>query len=677
MSETSGEQYWAFISYSSRDGLTAEWFHRRLENYVVPRKFRKKRVSNGRTLDRYLRPVFRDRAELSGSSNLGPAITEALTRSDYLIVLCSPNAARSKWVEQEILTFQDQGKADKILALIIEGEPNSSSQDQECFPPALRYPNEPLAGDLRKSGDGKTRGFLKIYATLIEEKFPELYQRHERAFRRRIAILLTGAGIVIVALSALTIFAFAKEREAEESAQLERKAREASDELVTFMINDLYSELRKTGRLNALTSTVKKIEEHHRVNDSPIENRLKTGLNQISILFETGSPEKASSLAAELLKQAEAHPSQEELIAKLWLRLGDYLAWSPDQLDDAVHYSELAVNYFTSSQDPSLIEGHAEALNYRADAYRDLYRLDEAITSYQSAINLLTASRSAPSQILIRSHLRLGDVLAMEGQVNKAQEEYQKALRLAIKGQQQSPSDLEWLSAQALALTSLRTGLIDGEIALLKAHEILDELLKIEFANARWRLQFAKIKGQIAEAEISSISEEARGRFADDAIKLLESLIRGNPRQPIWQRELVNALNKRGESKVDALSHQQAFLIASKNFEDPTMVELGLISTLYQMWLTEDFTEQQKLIQRFRETWQRLPAKNRERPQTQSLLFQSHTEEIRFLKDTNAPEAITLIRKSTSILEDLKSQNIAEELIEHLRLILEESLKRD
>lgn len=157
---------------------------------------------DGAVLGKNLRPVFRDRDELSGSSDLGPAIRKALGSTRFLIVLCSKNSAKSAWVNKEVADFKAMGKEGKILALILDGEPNASSRgkaDEECFPPELRYPAEPLAGDLRKEGDGKERGFLKIIAGIAQLDFDKLYRRHERAqAKKRLVAGFTAALLVIL-----------------------------------------------------------------------------------------------------------------------------------------------------------------------------------------------------------------------------------------------------------------------------------------------------------------------------------------------------------------------------------------------------------------------------------------------------------------------------------------------
>jgi hypothetical protein len=76
---------------------------------------------------------------LSGGTRLWAV--DALRASACQIVICSPRAAMSRWTNEEILAFKRLGKAHRIFALIIDGEPGASENpetaDLECFPPAL------------------------------------------------------------------------------------------------------------------------------------------------------------------------------------------------------------------------------------------------------------------------------------------------------------------------------------------------------------------------------------------------------------------------------------------------------------------------------------------------------------------------------------------------------------
>src|SRR5215831_13560947 len=94
-------KYWAFITYSHRDKTAGDSLHKALETYRVPKMLRGKNTGVGSTPMRFF-PVFRDREELAAAPDLGLRIEAALRESRYLIVICSPSAAASAWVNKEI-----------------------------------------------------------------------------------------------------------------------------------------------------------------------------------------------------------------------------------------------------------------------------------------------------------------------------------------------------------------------------------------------------------------------------------------------------------------------------------------------------------------------------------------------------------------------------------------------
>ena len=87
-------RYRAYISYSHKDEVWAAWLHRALESYRVPRKLVGHTSAYG-TVPARIRPVFRDRDDLSSSTDLGGTVSQALAESENLIVVCSPEAAAS------------------------------------------------------------------------------------------------------------------------------------------------------------------------------------------------------------------------------------------------------------------------------------------------------------------------------------------------------------------------------------------------------------------------------------------------------------------------------------------------------------------------------------------------------------------------------------------------------
>jgi MTH538 TIR-like domain (DUF1863) len=118
-------KYRAFISYSHRDSGWASWLHSSLEKYRPPKSLIGTVTVRGEVPKR-IAPIFRDRDELPSATDLGSLINAALAESACQIVICSPQAAQSKWVNEEILAFKRLGREDRIFCLIVGGEPNAT-----------------------------------------------------------------------------------------------------------------------------------------------------------------------------------------------------------------------------------------------------------------------------------------------------------------------------------------------------------------------------------------------------------------------------------------------------------------------------------------------------------------------------------------------------------------------
>lgn len=158
--------YFVFISYSSLDNEWAIWLRHELEHYHLPASF------NGRTDVRdNLRKVFRDRDELSAGPEWDEQVQKALENTNNLIVICSPNSAKSDAVNKEIKTFIDLGKEDHIFPFIVEGD-----KPEDCFPSALK--KSKLGGDVKKDKSPNI-AFVKIVAGMLNVSFPELWDRYE------------------------------------------------------------------------------------------------------------------------------------------------------------------------------------------------------------------------------------------------------------------------------------------------------------------------------------------------------------------------------------------------------------------------------------------------------------------------------------------------------------------
>lgn len=208
-------RYRAFLSYSHRDSAFAERFHRDLEGWKADRGLVGRETPFG-PAPRTVRPIFRDRDDFAGGRTLDEATQDALRQSDFMILLCSPAAARSPYVNEEVRLFKSFGGAGRIIPVIIEGVPGGG--EDECFPEALVRQvdadgrltdaiEEPLAADAQESGDGRRRALAKVIAGLLGVPFDEIVRRAERAQRRRqrliaaVATAMTGLAIAAGAMA--------------------------------------------------------------------------------------------------------------------------------------------------------------------------------------------------------------------------------------------------------------------------------------------------------------------------------------------------------------------------------------------------------------------------------------------------------------------------------------------
>jgi hypothetical protein len=107
---------------------------------------------------------------------------------------------------------RSRGKAHRIFALIVDGEPGASDNpeiaDQECFPPALIHElgednelseirSEPIAADARPGKDPKQAAKLKLLAGMLGVGYDDLAQREAHRRHRRMMVLTTAAFIGI------------------------------------------------------------------------------------------------------------------------------------------------------------------------------------------------------------------------------------------------------------------------------------------------------------------------------------------------------------------------------------------------------------------------------------------------------------------------------------------------
>jgi tetratricopeptide (TPR) repeat protein len=244
-------RYRAFISYSHRDEIWAAWLHKSLETYRVPKRLVGTITDQGEVPARFA-PIFRDRDELATATSLGETLTRALEQSQFQIVICSPAAAKSRWVNEEILTFKRLGRERRIFCLLVDGEPGASLvpglAEMECFPRALLYVigpdgeltgerSEPIAADVRPNKDGKHDARLKLLAGMLGVGLDDLKQREAHRRRQRLTLMLTASTVGMVVTSTLATTAWLARNEAERQRERAQAEAETARQTTRFMVD--------------------------------------------------------------------------------------------------------------------------------------------------------------------------------------------------------------------------------------------------------------------------------------------------------------------------------------------------------------------------------------------------------------------------------------------------------
>ena len=103
--------YDGFMSYShTADDLLAPRLQTGLQRFAKP--WWKRRAMR----------VFRDEASLSANPHLWASIVDAIDESDWLVLLLSPGAAQSEWVDREVEYWLEHKDPNRIIPVVTDGD---------------------------------------------------------------------------------------------------------------------------------------------------------------------------------------------------------------------------------------------------------------------------------------------------------------------------------------------------------------------------------------------------------------------------------------------------------------------------------------------------------------------------------------------------------------------------
>lgn len=515
-------RYYAFLSYSHRDKELADWLHRELERFRVPRAIAGRLTANG-VVPKRLVPIFRDQHDLAATGDLGGEIKTTLAVSQFLIVLCSPTAAVSRWTNAEIEWFKQSHPDGCVLAAVASGEPFASEipgrEDEECFPPALRHKydrrghrttkrTEPLAADFREGGDANRTALLKLIAGMLGVGLDELVNREQTQRHRRLAWLAAASVAGMAVTSTLSVVAI-------QSRDESRDQRRQAEGLVGFMLGDLKEKLEPIGRLDVLDAVGARAlayyegQDKAKLSDASLAQRSKALTLMGQIASDRGNLDRASRL------YREAFASTAELLRRV-------------------------------PGDPQRLFDHAQNVFYVSDVARARGSMREAeamLREYKRLSTLLIATDPANpkwQQEGIYADTNLGIMLVESGRYREASAVFENSLAAREKLAANDPDNVEYRKALISVLAWLaeareKEGRLDDGLAQRERQiALLQPYIDNPKSDTQYRRE-ALVAYRAAGRLNITRGNVAKGRDQlRTAVKIGEALIDAEPQNADW-----------------------------------------------------------------------------------------------------------------------------------------------
>jgi tetratricopeptide (TPR) repeat protein len=532
---TSAKRYMAFLSYSHQDGAMADWLHEELEEFHVPPRLIGKLTEHG-PVPKRLAPIFRDRQELAAASDLSEEIEEAIAGSRFMVVLCSPAAARSRWIDKEIACFKRLHREDRILAVIIDGCPFASDDPdraaEECFPPALRVhfdrrgrPTaqraEPIAADLREQGDGRKMGLLKVVAGMIGVGLDDLAQREAQRRHRRLYAITAASVAGMLFTSVLAYTAVYSRDEA-------RDQRREAEGLIGFMLGDLRDKLEPVGRLDVLDAV--------------------------------------GSRALAYFEKQDKSQLSDEALAQQWkaLRLMGEVATQRGDLDGALRryrqaYAGTAEALRRNSDDPQRMFDHAQSVFYVGTIAMNRGQIDDAARHFADyrrlAKRMIESDPENPTWQLegVYSASNLGIVELRQARYAEAAQTFRASVQATDQLTTAEPANLEYRKLQMEALAYYadaldRAGLLDQAIQQRERQlALLAPYLAVERPDAGLEEKALIANRQLAHYRYRRGDTAPALSHAAAAVALGQRLVDLEPSNTEWSNQSAAALLDQGQ----------------------------------------------------------------------------------------------------------------------------------
>ncbi len=530
--------YDVFFSYRHRplDSEITQKLFNLAENYRLPAPLREQGMHG-------VRRAFRDTEELPVSRILTDTIDKALHSTDCLIVVCSTDTPSSEWVDREVATFIELGRADRVFPILISGDPETSfPASMKLIPDVMdRLMDIRVAGnDTKKMMSLAETEMLRVIASIAGCSEDELKREHRIAQNRQTIRRGASAAAAFVLILAVSLSLMVR-------AQNYRNEAEKREAASMRILNELTYGL--PDRLADVPGAYSRIRDILYSNTEDINKILRLTRNREAGEYEAAvNYEKLATAENVLGMQNEALGSENTAIS-----LFETLAGSGYKKAEA---------------------GAASGYNNRAIILSAAGRYEEAAADYDKAISMQEGLENGDSLILARMLFNSGGNAIDLGNGDLAAERFEQSLGL-LSGMERTADVLDALGTVKYNYGVLlyRSGLYDNAEAMLTdACSDMNDLIEMN-DSLQSRSNYVQTASILAACLTDAGKYEEADGYYEDAIRSAEILAQDEENISYQQMlaELYNnkglSLNIRGDYAAADVYYAEASKVYGKIYE--------------------------------------------------------------------------------------------------------------
>ena len=467
--------------------------------------------------------LFRDDTSLSATPGLWPSIEQALANSRFLILLASPQLARSKWCGLEVAYWLEHKSLDTLLVALTEGElawddAAGDFRRTETTPLPLslqsKFRTEPKSIDLRPYRDApnaRDAKFLDAAADLASAVHgvpkEDLLSQEVRQQTRALTLAWSAAAVLLALTGAVAwqwAEAVGQKREAVAQRMIAEQQRAAAEQA-----------------------------EHRAVAE---RDRAERNL-------------------------ALARSAAEDLVVKIAQGLRDVQGMRVESIRQIFETAQVVMDELVKSapKDPLLQRTRANMLNEFSLIYLAAGDFDLARRAAEESLAIMRqllaaepddAARQRDVGVVIE---RLGDVLTVLNETGAALAAYEEGLALARKlaaaarDDRQRQRDL-YVSLEKVGVARLAVKDEPGALAAFEeALATIRKLVAAEPENIAWQRDLNVILVKIGDRRLAAGAKEEAATFFEEALQVARRLVASAPANVRWQRDLAVALQRVGD----------------------------------------------------------------------------------------------------------------------------------